>query len=273
MIGPAKLIDLKGEPGSFHATISTPSGGTNELDAGAIVLSIGLEPFDPGLDRRLGYGSIRGVITAHEVEKLLLREGRLVFDIGDKEGKSIAFIQCVGSRDSRFGTDYCSRVCCKYSLKLAQLLKKLDPGLRISYYFMDWRPCDAQDDLYAWAKSTSNVELVRSRPAEIAVGDDGRPEVRFTSPFDESVGARQHDLVILSQGIRPAVDAGPICELLGLEQEESGFVGSPEHDPCLTSRPGIFAAGCVRAPMDLVDAAKDGAIAAGKAFSFLGGMS
>lgn len=270
-IGPAELIDLKGEPGSFHATFSMPSGGTNELDAGAIVLSIGLEPFDPCVDKRLGYGSISGVITAHEAEKQLLREGRLVLDTGNKEG-NIAFIQCVGSRDSRFGTDYCSRVCCKYSLKLAQLLKKLDPELRISYYFMDWRPCDAQDDIYAWAKSTSKVVLVRSRPAEIAVGDDGRPEVRFASTLDESVEARQHDLVILSQGIRPAVDAGPICELLGLEREESGFVGSPEHDPCLTSRPGIFAAGCVRTPMDLVDAAKDGAIAAGKVFSFLGGI-
>jgi heterodisulfide reductase subunit A len=270
MIGPAELLGLEGEPGSFNATISS-SGRNRQVAAGAIILSIGLEPFDPSLDKRLGYGSVAGVITAFELEKGLLQEGDLALAAG-KKARSIAFIQCVGSRDSRFGMDYCSRVCCKYSLKLAQLLKKLEPEIGISYYFMDWRPCDAQDDLYAWAKSASGVELVRSRPSEVVMGDDGRPEVRFTSPFDESVASKQHDLVILSQGIRPAVEAGPVCDLLELERDESGFVKSNGSEPCRTNKLGIFAAGCVRAPMDLVDSVKDGVIAAGKAYSFLEGI-
>ena len=270
MIGPTELLDLEGEPGSFNATISS-SGRNRQVAAATIILSIGLEPFDPSLDKRLGYGSVAGVITAFELEKSLLQEGDLALSAG-KKARSIAFIQCVGSRDSRFGMDYCSRVCCKYSLKLAQLLKKLEPELGISYYFMDWRPCDAQDDLYAWTKSASGVELVRSRPSEIVQGDDGRPEVRFTSPFGESVASKQHDIVILSQGIRPAVDAGPVCDMLGLERDESGFVKSNEAEPCRTNKPGIFAAGCVRAPMDLVDSVKDGAIAAGKAYPFLEGI-
>jgi heterodisulfide reductase subunit A2 len=270
MIGPTELLDLEGEPGSFNATISL-SGRNRQVAAATIILSIGLEPFDPSLDKRLGYGSVAGVITAFELEKSLLQEGDLALSAG-KKARSIAFIQCVGSRDSRFGMDYCSRVCCKYSLKLAQLLKKLEPELGISYYFMDWRPCDAQDDLYAWAKSASGVELVRSRPSEIVQGGDGRPEVRFTSPFGESVASKQHDLVILSQGIRPAVDVGPVCDRLGLERDESGFVKSNELEPCRTNKLGIFAAGCVRAPMDLVDSVKDGAIAASKAYSFLEGI-
>jgi quinone-modifying oxidoreductase subunit QmoA len=160
-------------------------------------------------------------------------------------------------------------VCCKYSLKLAQLLKKIEPKLSISYYFMDWRPCNAQDDLYAWAKSANGVELVRSRPSEIVMGSDGRPEVRYTSPLGENVVSKRHDIVILSQGIRPAVDAGPVCDKLGLERDESGFVKSNESEPCRTNRSGIFVAGCVRSPMDLVDSVSDGAIAAGKAYSFL----
>ncbi len=271
-IAPAELRDLKEASGSFQANVSLSSGETRQVAAGSIILSMGLEPFDPSLDKRLGYGSIAGVITAHEAEKQLLHEGDLDFVTGRKGAKSIAFIQCVGSRDSRFRVDYCSRVCCKYSLKLAQLLKRLDPQHHISFYFMDWRPCDAQDDLYAWAKSTSKVELIRSRPSEIVVGEDGRPEVRFTSPLGENVASKQHDLVILSQGVRPAADAGPVCDMLGLERDESGFVKSPESDPCRTSRSGIFVAGCVRAPMDLVDAVRDGAIAAAKAHMFLEGI-
>jgi len=242
-----------------------------QVSAGAVILSIGFEPFDPRLDKRLNNGIIPDVITAYEAEKQLLQDGYLALAREKKKARSVAFVQCVGSRDHRFGTDYCSRVCCKYSLKLAQLLKKLDPELEISYYFMDWRPCDQQDDLYAWVKSVNKVELVRSRPSEIVSGDDGRPEVRFASPMGDKVESRQHDIVILSQGIRPALDAGSICDRFGLERDESGFVKSPESDPCITNRVGVFVAGCVRAPMDLVDSAMDGAIAAGKAISFLEG--
>ena len=272
MIGPAELQDLEGEPGSFKATVLLSSGRKQQVAAASIILSIGLEPFDPGLDKRLGYGSVAGVITAFEAEKRLLQKGNLALIAGKNGARSIAFIQCVGSRDSRFGMDYCSRVCCKYSLKLAQLLKKLEPDLRMSYYFMDWRPCDAQDDLYAWAESQNDVELVRSRPSEIVLGDDRRPEVRFTSPLGENVGSMQHDIVILSQGVRPAIDAGQVCDKLGLERDESGFVKSYESEPCRTNKLGIFAAGCIHAPMDLVDSVKDGAIAAGKAYSFLEGI-
>ncbi len=271
-VGPAELARLKGVPGSYKAKVALQSGRRYDIAAASIIVSIGMEPFDPSLDKRLGYGAVAGVITAHEAEKQLLHEGGLALLGSKKEGSSIGFVQCVGSRDLRFGIDYCSRVCCKYSLKLAQLMKLLDAEARISYYFMDWRPCSAQDDIYAWAMSAGNVELVRSRPSEIVPGDDGRPEVRFTSPSGEKVESRQHDIVILSQGIRPALDVNSISDLLGLERDQSGFIKSRESDPCRTNRPGIFVAGCARAPMDLVDAARDGAIAACKAYSFIEGI-
>ncbi|MDD1744167.1 MAG: FAD-dependent oxidoreductase, partial [Methanomassiliicoccales archaeon] len=186
-ISPAELTDLKGKPGSFRATVVLPSGKRREITVASIIVSIGMEPFDPGLDKRLGYRSVAGVMTAYEAEKQLLHDGGLTLLRGQREGRSVGFVQCVGSRDLRLGIDYCSRVCCKYSLKLAQLLKLLDPGIGISYYFMDWRPCSAQDDLYAWAKSTNGVELVRSRPSEVVSGDTGKPEIRFTSPEGENV--------------------------------------------------------------------------------------
>jgi heterodisulfide reductase subunit A len=271
-VGPANLTKLKGKPGAYRASVILPSGKTRDFTVASIIVSIGMEPFDPSLDKRLGYGSVAGVITAHEAEKQLLQEGRLASLLGKEDRGSVGFIQCVGSRDIRFGVDYCSRVCCKYSLKLAQLLKSLDPEIAISYYFMDWRPCNAQDDLYSWVQSAHKVELVRSRPSEIVSGDDGKPEVRFTSPLGENVESKQHDIVILSQGIRPASDIGFLCEMLGLERDESGFAKSLESDPCRTNQSGIFVAGCVRAPMDLIDAAKDGAIAAGKVYSFLRGI-
>jgi heterodisulfide reductase subunit A len=268
-VAPAEITNLKGKVGSFIATVASSSGKTRDIAAASIIVSTGLEPFDPSLDKRLGYGSVTGVITAQEAEKKLLQIGLSGLLEGEKESRSVGFIQCVGSRDIRLGVDYCSRVCCKYSLKLAQLLKVLDPEIGISYYFMDWRPCSEQDDLYSCAKGAKKVELVRSRPSEIVSGENGKPEVRFSSPLGDTVESKQHDVVVLSQGIRPTSGTKAVCDMLGLEMDEIGFVSSPESDPSVTNQQGIFVAGCARAPMDLADAARDGAIAADKAYSYM----
>ena len=37
--------------------------------------------------------------------------------------KSVAYVQCAGSRDKSIGVPYCSRVCCMYALKQAIMIK------------------------------------------------------------------------------------------------------------------------------------------------------
>jgi heterodisulfide reductase subunit A2 len=53
--------------------------------------------------------------------------------------KDIAFIKCVGSRDKSVGNEYCSRVCCMYTAKLAHLVKEKSPDANVRIYYMDVR--------------------------------------------------------------------------------------------------------------------------------------
>ena len=264
----ATLMALSGDAGGFTASIRRPDGQRTRRRVGSVIVCIGSDVFDADQEPRLGHGNVEGVLTAQELERALHDTGQT-----GKNGqlRSMAFIQCVGSRDAQHGAEYCSRACCKYSMKLGQLARKMLPAVKISYYIMDWRPCGPADDLYSWARTDGNVEVVRSRPAEVFEGEEGRPALRYASPGDGAIEERAFDLVVLSQGVRPTHDSADLCGRLALRKDDHGFIWSPPGEPCLTSREGVFSAGSCRRPMDIVEAAMDGATAASGAFESMGG--
>ena len=42
---------------------------------------------------------------------------------GTQEARKMAFVHCVGSRDTREGERHCSRVCCAYALRMANRIR------------------------------------------------------------------------------------------------------------------------------------------------------
>ena len=97
-----------------------------ELEVGAIIVTTGSDIYLPYDDATYGYGKYDNVITALEFERLITAggptAGHVVRTSDGKTPKSVAIIQCVGSRDiSKY--EYCSGFCCMYGLKEAILLK------------------------------------------------------------------------------------------------------------------------------------------------------
>ena len=102
-----------------------------EVNVGAIVLSAGIEPFDPGVKDEYGYGKMQNVVTSMDYERLLSStgpyEGEVRRGSDKKHPKKIAWIQCVGSRRVTPGENsYCSGVCCTYTQKQVILTKDHD---------------------------------------------------------------------------------------------------------------------------------------------------
>lgn len=239
------------------------------VEADAIIVATGFEPFDPTVDRRLGYGEVEGVITSLEAEREINRKGDLN-SLSSGQIKSVAFIQCVGSRDPRLGLQLCSKVCCKYAIKLAKQIQSRDPSIEISIFFMDWRPTDRQDDLLAWSSVQKNVRAVRSRPAEVRE-EEGRPVVRSSTPGDHEVKDEPYDLVILSVGMGPSPQNKELASVFGARLNPYGFFfGTGKAARSLEER-GLFFAGACTGPKDIEEATMDGAVAAAKAFRFLEG--
>ncbi|QLH74606.1 MAG: CoB--CoM heterodisulfide reductase iron-sulfur subunit A family protein [Methanomassiliicoccales archaeon] len=256
---PQGAIDLEGEE------------ETLEVEADAIIVAIGSVPFDPSADRRLGYGVVDGVVTSLEVERGIGKMDELGRRIASGRPGKICFIQCVGSRDARFGAHLCSKVCCKYSMKIAKLIKAMSPATEITFTFMDWRPLERGDDLLEWASLEKGVRAIRSRPSEVFTGDDGRPVMRYALPGDLGVVEEAFDLVVLSVGMRPSPHNEEIAETIGAKLNPHGFFFSEGRQARTLEEKGVVFAGTCAGPKDIEESSMEGAVAAAKVKKYLEG--
>jgi len=92
------------------------------------IVATGFDEYDPTEKSEYGYGRYNNVITQFQLARLLdidgPTKGHLLRPSDSKEPKRIVMIQCVGSRDVS-ANPYCSKVCCMYALKHAQIIKEM----------------------------------------------------------------------------------------------------------------------------------------------------
>jgi heterodisulfide reductase subunit A len=232
-----------------------------ELEVGAIVVATGFDMYDPSVLRNYGYGTLENVLTGLEYERLLNAAGPTEGTILRQDGKHpkhIAFIQCVGSRDSKH-KKYCSRFCCVYAVKEAILTKEHEPDIKCTIFYMDMRAHGkGQEEFYRRAKDEFGIEFIRSKPACIEqIGD--KLQITYEDTSLSEVKTMAVDMVVLANAIVPSVPAS-----LNIEVDADGFISEKLGDPSTTNIPGIYAAGVSQAPRDISDSVAMGSAVAGK---------
>jgi heterodisulfide reductase subunit A len=227
-----------------------------QLDVGAIVLATGFETTPRDAKKEYGAGNFPNVIDALFMERLLAPTGPYghVLRPGDgKEPDSIAYVQCAGSRDDTLGIEYCSRVCCMYAIKQAQLLSGALPLADITIYYMDIRTFGKGYEQFYKNAEAMGIQFIKGKVAKITEDENKNPVVHV-----EMVDAaprlvqNTHDLVVLSVGMVPRYDPR---RLYNVKTASDGFIDmpSPNMAPSQTNDPGIFATGTAVGPMDIVD--------------------
>ena len=97
-----EVVDVAGHIGKFKMTLAG-NGSKSEITGGAIIVATGCDIYLPYDDPLYGYGRYENVITSLEFERLILAAGptggKVVRASDGKKPHSVAFIQCVGSRD------------------------------------------------------------------------------------------------------------------------------------------------------------------------------
>lgn len=230
-------------------------------EVSSIVFATGLEAVGPDEVGRLGYGAVDNVISSVDAERILGEKGRLLRPSDGEAPKKVAIVQCVGSRNSKAGVEYCSKFCCKYGTKIGQLLVDLDEGVDLDFYFMDLRTLhEPQDEFVTWAKGIKRkvekkkvprVRLVRSMPSMAFQAEGGKVILRAAGEKDEDTVEAEYDMVILSVGMRPQGGSSDLAKSLGLEADPLGFVRRNEG----LEESGVFVLGAVTEPMDIEEAA------------------
>ncbi|MFQ5761464.1 MAG: FAD-dependent oxidoreductase [Candidatus Bathyarchaeia archaeon] len=251
-----------------------------EIRVGAIIAAVGFDVFNPSILSSYGYGRHQNVITALQLERLLSASGptagRLMRLSDGKIPKSVAFIQCVGSRDRRFGYPHCSSICCKYSVKDAVLIKEHRPETDVYVLYIDLRVFGKGFQEFAnRAKNEFGVKFIRSSPGEITENPETKDlTVWYEDTITRTTQGLTVDLVVLCSALTPRTDSVSLAKLLGIGMDEFGFFKA-SHDitsPVDTQVPGIFACGYCIGPRtgDIPDSVTQASAAAARVAEILG---
>jgi len=265
----AKVEKTEGQPGQFDVTI-TSNGNSEVLKIGSIILAAGWRPYDANKLQHLGYGKSKDVVTNIEFEEIA-RRGNIKRPSDGKEAKRVAFIQCAGQRDPNH-LPYCSAMCCTTSLKQAKYVRQ-DPDATAMILYKDIRTPGNLEYYYKAAQNDPGVMLTKGDVTGVAEAGNGNLYVEMENSLLGDKVKVEADLVVLATGIVPATVDDPILNLKyrqgpGLPDLElfDGFADS--NFICFqyeTRRTGVYAAGCVRQPMNIAEAQEDATGAALKA--------
>ncbi|MBN1991606.1 MAG: CoB--CoM heterodisulfide reductase iron-sulfur subunit A family protein [Anaerolineae bacterium] len=250
-----------------------------QFQVGNVILATGYQLFDARRIPQYGYGRLANVFSALEFERLVNAAGptggKVVLRDGVTEPQSVAIVHCVGSRDRNYN-EYCSKVCCMYSLKFAHLVHERLPGAEVYNFYIDMRtPGKGYEEFYHRLLD-EGAHFIRGRVAEVTdaarlPGEEGKLIVQAE---DTLIGKQRRvpvDMVILSAGLEAQHDSKEITKLFGMGCDFDGFFieRHPKLDPVATMTEGIFIAGACQGPKDIPDSVVQGAAAAARVASLI----
>jgi len=247
-----------------------------ELEVGAIVVATGFDIYLPNDDSLYGYGRYDNVITALELERLILAAGptagKVVRASDGKKPHSVAFIQCVGSRDVN-KYEYCSGFCCMYALKNSILLKeKYKDDVEVYVLYIDMRtPFKGYEEFYRRARDLG-INFIRGKASQIL--EDPKTKNLFIRAEDMTLGEPielEAELVVLCTAAVPKKGADEVARIFSISRGTDGFFmeSHPKLKPIDTAVDGIFLAGACQAPKDIPYSVAQGSGAAGRAATIL----
>lgn len=241
------LEDCKKHAIDFSQTVEEET-----VHVGAIIVATGIRPYEPsGL---YGYGDARfsDVITSMELERMMSPEGptggQVIQPSTGKPPKSIAFIQCAGSRSLKEGQlSYCSKLCCANTIKNTLLLKEYLSDVEIYVLHNGIRTSGNRQERMYLAARKQEVVFVNALP-EISEGH----VLTFCDPIlgEDRLFRKQFDLIVLAVGVVPT--AKEMSGILGVPLGRRGFIKEDNQlSPTATPTNGIYFAGAVGSPSDI----------------------
>ncbi|HOU51086.1 MAG TPA: CoB--CoM heterodisulfide reductase iron-sulfur subunit A family protein, partial [Smithella sp.] len=228
------------------------------VKVGAVIVATGYDLMDTQPLVQYGYGRYPGVYNALEVERLFNSTGPTGGKVTLRDGKepqAIAILHCIGSRDKN-NYEYCSRVCCMYSLKFSHLFKE-KTAADVYQFYIDMRAAGKGYEEFYNRIIEEDVKFIRGKGARVAESTDepGRLVVEAEDTITGKFIKLPVDMVVLSPAMIPRSGAKDIARLFNLSTDKNGFFMErhPKLAPLSTMSEGIFIAGVCQSPKDIPD--------------------
>jgi len=247
-----------------------------EIEVGAIIVATGYDIYLPYDNQLLGYGKYTNVITSLEFERLILAAGptggKVIRASDAQKPHTVAFIQCVGSRDAN-KYPYCSNFCCMYTLKhVVQLKEKYKEDVEVYVFYMDMRSnFKGYEEFFERARELG-VNFVRGRVSRIL--EVPKTKNLLIHAEDITLGQPieiEAEMVVLATAAIPKKGTEEIARILNLTCGADGFFmeSHPKLKPIDAPTDGIFLAGACQGLKDIPYSVSQGSGAASRAATVL----
>jgi heterodisulfide reductase subunit A len=235
-------------------------------NVGVMIFATGFRPFDPSVIKSYHYRDPEypDIITGMDLARMTNfagpTKGKLEVPSTGEKPKTIAFINCVGSRDKNY-YEYCSQYCCIASIKHAYLMKnKYGSDIEVILFYKDIRTFGkGYEELYNKTRSLG-VQTVKGHPSEILkdINDQMYFDV-YNSELEKTIRYRP-DIVVLQTAMEPQEDAREQAEIFDMDVDSDGFFIEKhiKYGPIETSSTGKYIAGACRGPINISDAIAQG---------------
>ncbi|SPD76449.1 putative CoB--CoM heterodisulfide reductase iron-sulfur subunit A [uncultured Desulfobacterium sp.] len=242
---------------------------------GSIIVATGMDVYDPTELDEYGYTRFENVLTSLEFERLINAggptSGELIRPTDRKRPSSIGFIQCVGSRSARKGSQYCSNVCCMNTVKSTLMIKEHYPDIDIKVFYIDIRAFGKGfEDLYKRSRRLG-VQYVRGLPGTVEQDENRSLRVAVENTSKGGLDIYNLDMLVLAVGMKPSLSTQRLQEMLGLQLTPDGFFleAHPKLQPVDAATRGIFFAGCAESPKDIKESVTQASAAAARAIRLM----
>lgn len=250
-----------------------------EITVGNIIMATGFKIFDAKRADQYGYGKFPNVLTSLEFERLVNSagptEGAIVKRTPDKKGnwifkeenpppQSVALIHCIGSRDENYN-EYCSGVCCMYSLKLAHLVKEKLPEAEVFEYYIDMRAFGKGYEEFYNRIEEEGIHIVRGRATQIKE-INSKLLLRYEDIEAGHLREQEVDMVVLAVGIESTNDSNELARMVDIQTDKQGWLIQihQEDNPIDTATAGVTIAGMCQGPKDIPETVAQASAAASR---------
>jgi heterodisulfide reductase subunit A len=187
--------------------------------------------------------------------------------------KNVAFIQCVGSRDSDH--PYCSKVCCTHTLTSALAFKEMDPDKNVYVLYRDIRAYGTRERLYQEARAKGILFFAYTPdnpPSVAALGH--RVALTFEAPILARSVSVEADLLCLATAIVSHQDH-TLARLFKVGMDQDGWLLEAHQKlrPVEFAVDGVFLCGLAHYPKPMDESITQARAAAARAMTILAGKA
>ncbi len=256
----SRLVEISGHPGDYE--VKTQQGDqTTTYSVGVIVVSNGAQTKSLGTARWFDRSRVKTQAEFQAEIEQATEPGKML------NLKDIVMVFCAEETQM----ERCSRICCNVGIRQALRIKQLNPDANVTVLFRE---------LYLGGiGETYETELLEARKQGVTFfryRRDRPPVVgeHTVDVIDTLTGEPVQvpfDRVVLTMPLIPLDNTKTLASLLGLPQDEAGFMAEPRLRlrPGRYADPGIYVLGSAQQPADTAEALFQAYLTSSRAAHFL----